>query len=52
LEIKRLLYEERMTIQGAKQRLRKVGIEYEQGTSRELLGLVKGELLGILETLK
>ena len=52
LEIKRLLYEEKMTIKGAKQRLRKVGAGNTAAVDSPLLINIKRELYEILNTLK
>jgi len=51
LEIKRLLYEERMTIAGARLRLKKEKVE-PQAQGRSLFKEIKGELYRILETLR
>jgi len=51
LEIKRLLYDERMTIEGARLRLKKEKTE-PQVHGRSLFKEIKGELYRILETLR
>ena len=50
LEIKRLLYEEKMTIEGAKRRLRKKGDD-KTSPGRQSLESIREELLEILEIL-
>lgn len=52
LEIKRLLYEERMTIEGAKLRLRREKEEPAPMTTHPFLNEIKGELRKILESLR
>ena len=50
LEIKRLLYEEKMTIEGARQRL-KQGISRKDSNKSDLMNNIKQELEGILKIL-
>ena len=51
LEIKRLLYEEKLTIKGAKQRLKQKTGKKVVADDRELLKELKSELQDILEVL-
>lgn len=50
IEIKRLLYDQRLTIEGARQRLRQ-GLLTDTSEHLELIAVVKSELRGILELL-
>ena len=50
LEIKRLLYEEKMTIEGARQRLKQGAIRKDNNRS-DLINNIKQELEGILKIL-
>ena len=50
LEVKRLLYEERLTIEGARQRLRERGIE-KTPPDRDLLQGIRSDLWDILKIL-
>ena len=51
LEIKKLLYDEKMTIKGAKQRLKKGGARMEKDDSRHLLEDIKEGLTDVLKIL-
>jgi len=51
LEIKKLLYEEKMTIKGAKQRLKGDGARMDKNDSRQFLEDIKEDLRDVLKIL-